>query len=312
MKWLLLTLFLLTALFGTSHAQFNLKTDELNVPSSPGFVLMDKAPASIERPTTPKALSVSLLNLFQGGAVEFAPYWLKDKPTYTFEDNLKQRTPILQTLGLSVAAYKTDSSSYLSGGVRSHLFRYYSSQANDSMLRIKKALVDLLSEGNLDEAAIKAMATKLSAIKARALFNIELAGAYLGYAGPNKKLTAQRSGIWLNMRWSPFKTPMSLTALARYTHDVSQRPETGLETSYLDYGLNISYDRDQFNLALEYVYRQDLDQSLHYDRLALVANYQVAENIVVVASVGKDFTKVNNILTLIGLKFGLSREQAKL
>jgi len=291
---------------------FNLKPQELSIPTSPGLVLMDKSPASIEKPTNPKALSISVLNLFLGGAVEFTPYWLKNKPKLTFEDYQRKKIPFLQTLAFSVATFRTDTSSTLGGGFRTQFFRCYAKEVTDSILLIKAKLVELLVEDELNTDEISKWKNKLLDLKLKPTFNVELAGAYLGYAGPNKKITPQRSGFWLNVRWSPFKVPFSAVGLFRYTNDIAKRLENGLETSYLDYGLNISYDEEEFNLALEYVYRTDLEAKVHYDRLALVANYQLSDMIIVVASLGKDFAEVNNVLTLIGVKFGLSKEKANL
>ena len=76
----------------------------MTIPSSPGFVLLDKAPSSIDKPQNPKAFGISLLNLWQGGAVDFTPYWIiPNHPKYTFEKDLNKIFPILQTFDISVA-----------------------------------------------------------------------------------------------------------------------------------------------------------------------------------------------------------------
>ena len=55
---------------------------DLQVPDSPAFVLLDVASSSIEKPTTTKELSTSLINALNSGngipknyAVEFTPFW---------------------------------------------------------------------------------------------------------------------------------------------------------------------------------------------------------------------------------------------
>src|SRR5690606_17014474 len=74
----ILLCFLLSFGFGELKAQNSsddISFKNLETPSSPGFILLDNTPSSIERPTTPQGFGVSVLGLFQGtgGAIEFAP-----------------------------------------------------------------------------------------------------------------------------------------------------------------------------------------------------------------------------------------------
>ena len=87
----------------------DLKFKNLETPSSPGLILFDETPSSIERPTTPQGLGLNLLGLGQnGGALEFAPYWLKDHPKVTASDMYNNKTPFLSHLGVSIATINTD------------------------------------------------------------------------------------------------------------------------------------------------------------------------------------------------------------
>jgi len=66
-----------------SNAQNNeVALEDLKLPSSPAFILLDVAPTSIDRPTTTKAFSTSILNSInenngipENYAIDFAPYW---------------------------------------------------------------------------------------------------------------------------------------------------------------------------------------------------------------------------------------------
>jgi hypothetical protein len=274
---------------------------------------MDQSPASIEKPTNPKALSVSLFNLLQGGAVEFTPYWFKDRPAYTFNDYFKRRSPLFETLAFSGASFKKDSISFASAGLRTQLFRLYSPALRHDVDSMRKLIIGLLSNDpdNLDLDAIGAAKAELARLKAKTTFDIEFAAAYLGQASSFKSLAAVRSGAWLNIRWSPYKFPLDIVALARYSRAVDPA-KTGKDSVFFDAGLSLSYQEKNFDLALEYVNRRDIPNKADYHRLALVANYQVMEGIVAVASVGKDFNKVNNVLAVFGIKFGLSKEKASL
>ena len=86
-----LSLFLLVAvsLFWARSvtAQADIKLEDLKMPNSPAFILLDVAPTSIDRPTTTKAFSTSILNnvnknngIPQNYAVEFTPYWFFKHP----------------------------------------------------------------------------------------------------------------------------------------------------------------------------------------------------------------------------------------
>jgi hypothetical protein len=67
-----------------------LKLDDLKMPNSPAFILLDVAPTSIDRPTSTKAFATSVLNnvnqnngIPQNYAVEFTPYWFVKHPKLT-------------------------------------------------------------------------------------------------------------------------------------------------------------------------------------------------------------------------------------
>src|SRR5687767_1712300 len=109
----------------TANAQ-EISLSQLTMPSSPGWVLADKAPASIEKPTTPRAFRVSLLNLLQGSAIEATPFWFSNKPDLEYSDWIRKKSLFIETLNISAASYKTDSNSHLSLGLRSQVIRIYS------------------------------------------------------------------------------------------------------------------------------------------------------------------------------------------
>lgn len=64
-----------------------IKLTDLTLPTSPAFMLLDRAPTSIERPDQVKAFALSIVNQFsqnnglpQNYAIEFSPYWLLGTP----------------------------------------------------------------------------------------------------------------------------------------------------------------------------------------------------------------------------------------
>ncbi len=63
---------------------------DIEIPNSPAFILLDKAPTSIERPTSSRAFMLNVVNSFTEGnglpknyAVDFTPYWFAKHPNLT-------------------------------------------------------------------------------------------------------------------------------------------------------------------------------------------------------------------------------------
>jgi hypothetical protein len=275
---------------------------------------MDKSPASIEKPSSPRALGLSLINVWRNsGAIEFTPYWFKDRPAYTFEDNLKKRSPILQTFAISAATAKEDSNTLIAAGFRTQLVRIYSVTHAAKILAQKRKIVELLSQENpddIDQAAVSDAKSELNNLQSKVSFNAELAGAFMGQSGPAKALASTKAGCWLNLRYTPDKFP--LVVLARYSWITGNISPSGKNAAFFDYGANLSYQDKNYDVEVEYVNRRDIDAKQDYDRFALVANYQIMQGIVAVASLGKDFKKVDNIFGILGIKFGISKEFMKL
>src|SRR6185295_173815 len=112
----LITLFAILNINGFSQQTpgDNISLNDLYIADVPGFVLSDKAPSSGDKRVTPRAFGVSLLNLWQGGAVDVTPYWLSSKPSYTFDHWVAKKFHVAETFNLSGATFKTDTSSVLS------------------------------------------------------------------------------------------------------------------------------------------------------------------------------------------------------
>ncbi len=107
----------------------------------------------------------------------------------------------------------------------------------------------------------------------------------------------------------PGKFPLDFVGLARYTSTVGTKMPGITDSTFFDYGISISRQDKNYDIAFEYVNRRDFRLGKNYDRLTLVANYQIIPGIVVVASCGKNFTQVDNVFTAVGVKFGLSTQK---
>lgn len=183
----------------------------------------------------------------------------------------------------------------------------------------KEEIVNLLTATNdqgevvIDEEAVKKALVELDELRNKGLFALEIAGAVLGSSDNNsfKRLASTKSGLWANVRWSPAKSSLDFIALARYSWANNSNSKTGRDTAFFDFGISLNFQNDKFDFATEYVRRRDISLKKSYDRFTLVCNYALNENIILVASVGKNFATVDNIITVFGMKFGVSREREK-
>lgn len=319
MKAFFLSLILLTLLSVSTYAQEStIDLNNLLVPTSPGFVILDKSPASIEKPVSPKTFGISVLRLLKQneGGLDFTPYWFWDHRNLKFQNYINNRSPILQTLNLSVAASQGDSASYLSAGVRTHLLRIYSKGKINEILAKESDIVTALSTDpdSLDLDELTRLKNEIAALTAEPRLSIELAGAIAGFSADNKfsHLSNNRYGAWLNIAYRPNdKTPFNLLGVFRYTKAINGSV-INTDSTLIDYGIAASYQQPKFDIQLEYVNRNDIENHEHYNRLALVGNYVVANNVVIVASFGKNFAEAENIIALFGVKFGIANEKLRL
>jgi len=319
MKAFILLLIPISLLTLSSYAQEGVvNLNNLIVPTSPGFVILDKSPASIEKPVSPKTFGVSVLRLLKQneGGLDFTPYWFWNHPNLTFKNYIDNRSPILQTLNLSLAASQGDSASYLSAGVRTHLLRIFSKDKISDINAIEQDIITALSTDpdNLDLEELTRLKDKLAALTAEPRLSMELAGAMAGFSADNKfaHLANKRYGAWLNVAYRPNdKVPLNLLGVFRYTKAINGSIKSS-DSTLIDYGIAASYQQQKFDIQLEYVNRNDVENHEHYNRLALVGNYVVANNVVVVASFGKNFAETENIIALFGVKFGIANEKLSL
>lgn len=319
MKNFFLSLIPLTLLTVSSYAQEGtIDLNNLIVPTSPGFVILDKSPASIEKPVSPKTFGISVLRLLKQneGGLDFTPFWFWNHRNLTFKDYINNRSPIIQTLNLSVAASQGDSASYLSAGIRTHLLRVFSKDKISEIAAKESEIVMALATDpdSLDLDALSRLKNELAALTAEPRLSVELAGAMAGFSADNKfsHLANNRYGAWLNIAYRPDdKVPFNLLGVGRFTKAINGSIKGG-DSTLIDYGIAASYQQQKFDIQLEYVNRNDVENHEHYNRLALVGNYVVANNVVIVASFGKNFSDVENIIALFGVKFGIANEKLSL
>jgi len=178
MKKLFITIGLVLLIFNSpTYAQKEVALEDLQIPSSPAFILLDVAPTSIERPTTTKAFSTSILNSIKENngipenyAVDFAPYWffkhknLNAMNYWGFEQKLLERVqkPFSQARfgSISFATIKSKMTSDTIGtplnvnnialGFRTTLFQLRSNNDIDELIKANNLHLTRLDELTVD------------------------------------------------------------------------------------------------------------------------------------------------------------------
>ncbi len=323
MKKIIISIYLFIGIVCALKAQppLNVKIADLYISEVPGFVLSDKAPASVDKPSNPRAFALNLLNLREGGALQVTPFWLVNQPAYTFDRWLANKFPVLETFNFSTATFKTDTTSVVSIGFKSQVFRVYSKIAKADIVAKKNEIVKLatpkidpandevLDVTAADSILIVKKLAELGELKKAGYFAIEIAGAILGASnnGSFKNLESQKSGVWANLVLSPSIIPINIVGVARYSWANNVQPKSSKDSSFLDFGLSLNYENKKLTLSGEILSRKDFSINKNYTRYAFVGNYALTENIVLVASFGKNFNDTENIITSFGIRFGLSR-----
>ncbi|MCH2223853.1 MAG: hypothetical protein MK066_03710 [Crocinitomicaceae bacterium] len=305
-------------LFGFSNFSIGQITNDLafqnlETPSSPGFILMDQTPSSIERPTTPQGFGIGILGVLEGagGAVEVAPFWLMDHPKLSSEDVYKKHRQLIHNFSFSAASIKTDTSNLVTGGFRTRPYQQFSSSQIKKLDSLKGMMVDLLADGNFDE--LKALQKSYMGVLEKPVFTIDFAGAMGGSSATNSfnDLMLSRWALWTSVNWRPRGNDFYTTLLIRYVKNEQFRNYSD-NSDLFDVGARLNYDIGKFSASMEYIYRHDSVNDMVSDyRLAAIGSYQLSSNFYLTATFGKDFTNVNNVLALAGVNFGFSKTKLR-
>jgi len=179
LKLILIVIFSLTVIIpGASRAYSSDDENDSTVtfnmlmtPSSPGFVLLDIEPTSVDRPGTGTDLAFMILNRSndlkefpRDYSVEFMPYWLFFGSNITYED-YKRDNPssnLLQTASISIATSVTDigddsSLTATSFGLKFSLLRGEIDREIDSMSLAVDSVAMALSGQYSDELWLEVM-----------------------------------------------------------------------------------------------------------------------------------------------------------
>lgn len=289
----------------------DLEFSNLETPTSPGLILFDETPSSIEKPTTPQGLGLSLLGLGQnGGALEFAPYWLKDHPNLTAKQMYTNKTPILSHFGVSIATMNTDTLSFISGGVRTRIFQSYGKNVT-KLDGLNTQIENALSDGDFEK--VDSLRKEYVGITEKPVFNIDLAAAIGANSLTNSydDLELNRWAVWMSFNFRPKGDDFYFTVLSRYINNENFEG-TNVKADLVDLGTRLNYDISKFTVSLEYVHRMNFTSDIFDDyRLAAIGSYKLTDNVFITSTFGKNFSDVNNIIALAGLNFGFSQKKVK-
>ncbi|MCX6246146.1 MAG: hypothetical protein NTW10_00295 [Bacteroidetes bacterium] len=165
-----------------------IKLEDLQVPNSPAFILLDVAPTAIEKPATAKAFTTSILNsvaenngIPQNYGLEFTPFWFIKHPNFNafkyygihYEAKGKSTRRVfagLRMAGVSFALVNNKESkdsmlvktSNLSLGLRSTILKVISNQDLRDIVRNNDSLIARLGKATRDRGKIDA---KLDIVK---------------------------------------------------------------------------------------------------------------------------------------------------
>jgi hypothetical protein len=319
--------------------------DELRVPASPAFVLMGVSPSSVERPSTPRALALSVLSasersdtrLVQDLAVEFAPYWWESHPNLTFDayyDADKGIGPtILQTLAISIGTTDLEDQAAAEGtragvGIRFMLrhgdappglgeavaaLREAQDALNENLPDDPEIEVDQELVARFDEKISEAGRAVAALDKQRVGWVVEFAGALVGDFPGDDAGDAEvgRVGAWLTASYHGGER-LTFLGVCRYILD--DRGSATVDEKDLGARLIWKGDEDAgvpAALSVEYV-RRFVSGDDDTDKLVAVLEYRLPfEGISLVASYGKtfesDFTGREDLISTLGVNFGFGR-----
>jgi len=320
--------------------------DELRVPNSPAFNLMEISPSAINRPTTPKAFGLSLLESISESegdfprniALDFAPYWWSPHPDLTFKEYYDKTgfgESVLQTLSLSIgtteAKVKQDDEQV--DGTRVGLglrFNLISGKANpnleEKVNEARNLINKCLSPSTLDpkEKVLECIESKKTEFrntakeisdleKTRVGWQLELASATTFDFSENDwdELEFTRFGTWLTTSYRSANTSsalhqLSFLGIGRYIYD----DFGGEGDNIFDLGGSIVWQAQEIPLSLSAEYlRRFADEG--DDRIVGVAEYRINDTYSLFASYGKtfddSFSGNDDLVTLFGINVGLGK-----
>jgi hypothetical protein len=329
---------------GDVNVKKEVSIEELRVPSSPAFTMLGVAPTEVERPSTPRALALSLVSATERSgsgiptdiAMEFTPYWWKSHPDLTFSqyyaDDKGIGDTIAQTLAVSLGTTDLEDQAGVSGARTALGLRFMLRQGKrdpdlqERVVDLQKEQLKLLEcvpdepKEPMDEACISAAEHGVRKARERVAEKAQRVGWTVEFAAAatrdfpendSNQGANTRVGGWLTGSYSHGGL-LSVVTLARY---LTEDDATAAGHS-VDVGgrLIMKGDGDggmpPLAISLEAL-RRFASEGDDSSRVVAVLEYRLpVENLSLVASYGKDFTDLTgeqSLVSTLGINFGLGK-----
>ena len=342
---------------------------DLEIPNAPAFILLDAAPATIQRPNSSRALGVSLLQDFSSDgilddiAIEVTPFWMlkSEKRSalgyYGIDKDLKQYPfSKLKLTSTSMAYVKSsDSIINIALGARATVFEwkresdikdYYDAYLGIEQLATNnldymdefeamhpepecdndgtnplcvkewevynKKLVEYIQKRICETAEEYGYTQKMQEIiNRKPAIAVDVALAY------NQRFMSDqfdsngfgRFGVWSTVAASFFLDQQSynyfnLYGFVRYLRSDSEYQFYDSDTfNSFDLGIKAELEFNKLIMGYEYINRSG---DLEGYRSAGNIRYQVIENIFILGSFGNNFGTQDDVVTLLGVQWGLN------
>ena len=353
-----------------AQTEDTLSLKDLEIPNSPGFILLDKAPSTIERPNSSKAFMLSVINSFEAGstipknyAVDFTPFWFFKHPAmssykyagYNAEKDKQMVFGHIKKVSVSFAFVTTTDTltnipvNNLSLGLRTNLMTIRSKAditdlkaANAKVVKYLRDMDTRLNEAGIvfnpatmsreeyDKKVNDFLAKEAKArsedkselaeiLKRRPVFAVDGAVGYNNFFLNNNFSNSHfgRFGAWLTLNYSQVldkknkdKNYFNVYALGRYIADgtVFKNDQYNIQNFY-DCGGKIELEFKKISLAYEYIYRVNDNTSTFRSNGLL--KYKISDQLVLTGAFGKNFGDTHNLISLLGINWGLSSGSEK-
>ncbi|MFN0201557.1 MAG: hypothetical protein ACKVTZ_08550 [Bacteroidia bacterium] len=341
MKHYLVALFVIGNFTLGFSQEASVKLKDLEIPTTPGFAVLDEAPTQIETNTMSKAFVINLISqiaqtkgLPQNYGVIITPFWFikTDDMTATkfWGLNHAAHSPIRLTSVSLASVGQVDklnrNVTNVSLGIKMPLLEYrakshlekvntsrtaFLGEVEKLAIRYPTANVDFL-EAKMD--SVSEQSDYSSLLQAKPLFSLEIAAAanqvFVNQNYHNNAIS--RVGVWATAQYAQSlkednSAYINASVLGRYLYDQTQFDVNSkrLTTQFLDAGGKLEFEYDKLSVAYEAIFRRDMVAATNDFRHSGILKYRVLDNTYFTGSFGKNFGTTQNLIAFMGVNLGI-------
>lgn len=366
--YLLMLMILFGASVCTAQDSDSLTLKDLEIPNTPGFILLDEAPTSIERPNSVKAFTAGVFNSFgqtngfpKNYALEVTPFWFfkhgKSMSALKYVGVQKGNfSSSIKTISLSLAYINRNDTltnkpvNNIAFGARFNLFKIYSKKQRAdiadayrlSIFRLK-GLDSLLNRAGAtpvllvtDPVKYKAITSEVlaliakkdsvsalkNAVNVRPVVALDGALAYSTVFVNNDFSTHSfgRFGSWvtlnfafeLNKKQLEKQNYFNLYFVSRYLSSGNVKNSKGEfgKQNFFDFGGKVEFEFKKISFGYELISRTSKSQNTY--RSTGNIKFKIQENLYITGAFGRNYGNSNNLVSLLGINWGLMTGNEKL